>query len=1819
LATNAKELDDRRTWYNDIEVDPARQRVYVTARRSNELLAFSYDDKLIKKIKPEIGAGAIAVFPDGRVAIGNGWKVQVFDSDLNKIADLETPATEYKGYAEGIRDVECDAAGRLYAITGDQTIAFIRWAADLQSAEVIGGADYLRAIVDFPKTSVVAGHPMLIKTTLRGRPEPKQIDTWQAMIRPADGTDLAWRLLPSTWREGILGVVPPADLRGIYDLLVLLGDGPLPLGDRNRVACVQSTIAIVPEGAERSVAVIPATGRRAYVQGEAIALQVVRRYAEPPQGTTAPAANVMLSLDGPGGTIGFGAMTVDRLQAAEIPASVTRRLAPGSYTVTPQSPDHESYALDIEIASSEADSPVQRINYHEMGDASGANFHQLPDQTERIAFSRDYARAMAELGINRETDRVMGSSQWRRDWTPADLAAPGYAPPEYYAIPNGGGWEIEEYFDLATSFGIRIDSMILGHCSGVRFRDFWLRQLDPKLQQAALWRSRFPSFYGFLYNDEMFFGQWVTDWTDSDKDWLKKTAVSKFKDSKNPMADTYMLALRTMYDSFNGAVMKADPRAHRTATPMWQFPAVEGSYPPVIYKDMTETFSHYISEGYHIPWYAAHSANNLKRPGLPVMGVVDWGVGGDRGGYANNAMQILACGAQGIGYQGGNPWEHGQANDEIRTVHTLAKIYGPVFAEFPPANEGAVLYSYQQDVTERRNGIGTPHFERVWGVFGAGLMTGTPLRIICEEDVSAGWLLSDPASSAIVFAGNPNRSQSSEKPLKPRVPMLFLVGQKEKLPDPVNKAIAAYIASGGKVIVDADSAEYPGASQMPVHTHETAKVHGETYAADSAWPMFQPGIEKLADEFGTAVRQYRRFAMDGDDPWVAKTSFDGGAIRYMMLATETSPFPWDAGTMWSMMSACYNGSWQPKMMTLTFPLDKKAVVYDVFDHRLVSPKVQDGTASMSVDLTTWPGRLFAIAPVELGPPQIYTAVNGDTLTYRIEAADRRGRKLAARVPLRIRLVRGERPAEEVYRGTGADGVLAGTMPLPINAKQWTLEATELISGRGAAAALPEHPAIDLAFVGRPDVEINRPDRVRNMLIEARKYGKAGITLVMANEKMLTAEQIAAVKLALRHYAVIVSAESGAPQEVTPGIYVAVGTMKGGPNSLGPMLLPGYQQNLFAQPLSAQVPGPGRGFVDVLFAPRGYEEDCVALVGGDDDGLAKTLTDFGAWLNKTNIEKFIEPAERPAPRLKQTGKPAAVAHVPSLNEMAGVELSDITIAPDRKHLLVTADGWHKNAALILDEGDKASVLEAERVGQARTVASPYVSRDGKLFGASSRTVADFGEGFHLFSPFSPARLPIFAGFGDMPFQSHEFAANDDASIVVAPGTFGVVCWKREDSGAWKEAWAIDYWKQFNSLDWPVANDAERIPQFNAFIPAGADYVIIVFCEFSQQGWVTPENFCTAYVAALNLADGKQRWRFDVPIPKTQLWPKLHTSPDGRRMVLQVQLGGWGRETFTFYALGADGKAMASWDSKAAPSSIAIADRTGRIAETYRNRLLEMRAADGSLIYNVQWPDEPLSLAFAEDGETLFVADSAGNLACLDGAGERSWEMPMGCSVKLAAAGDRLYAAAREGRLLCLTTGGSVRWLLDLNPVLNDGRGMAAVVESAKYDAAAVVRSVRPCNLSPDVPQGENLLAAGKATLKLGGTGGWMSDGKLLIAPDVLTNGKLDDVDTPWLHLDEVFWDACAGRQVYAEIEFPQPADVKAVTVYENPKFKASWPMQGLIQKWNDEQKRYETVLMGVFMGGPVNTYPVDLKGVTKIRYVPWNNYFRNFYTSEIEVR
>src|SRR5262249_51411071 len=267
---------------------------------------------------------------------------------------------------------------------------------------------------------------------------------------------------------------------------------------------------------------------------------------------------------------------------------------------------------------------------------------------------------------------------------------------------------------------------------------------------------------------------------------------------------------------------------------------------------------------------------------------------------------------------------------------------------------------------------------------------------------------------------------------------------------------------------------------------------------------------------------------------------------------------------------------------------------------------------------------------------------------------------------------------------------------------------------------------------------------------------------------------------------------------------------------------------------------------------------------------------------------------------------------------------------------------------------------------------------------------FGQGFHLFE--AGAAPSVFAAFGDVGRANNRFAAAADGIFVIAPGTYGVIGWKR-DGGRWAEAWAIDYWKEFARLDWPVSDVAERVPQFHALIPPGADHAVVLFGELSNNGWVKPEQHGGAWLAAVRLADGRELWRFPVPIPKSLVFPELHASPDGRQLLVQAQVGSWGSETFRFFRV-ADGRALGSWDAKSPPLAVALADHGGLSAVAYQDRLVDVRRTDGKPLYNLTWPANPVSLAFAADGSGLFVADDAGVLTRLDLDGKELWRADLG---------------------------------------------------------------------------------------------------------------------------------------------------------------------------------------------------------------------------------
>lgn len=60
-------------------------------------------------------------------------------------------------------------------------------------------------------------------------------------------------------------------------------------------------------------------------------------------------------------------------------------------------------------------------------------------------------------------------------------------------------------------------------------------------------------------------------------------------------------------------------------------------------------------------------------------------------------------------------------------------------------------------------------------------------------------------------------------------------------------------------------------------------------------------------------------------------------------------------------------------------------------------------------------------------------------------------------------------------------------------------------------------------------------------------------------------------------------------------------------------------------------------------------------------------------------------------------------------------------------------------------------------------------------------------------------------------------------------------------------------------------------------------------------------------------------------------------------------------------------------------------------------------------------------------------------------------------------------------------------------------------------------------------------------------------------------------------------------------------------------------EAVVQVCDEAQQQWKTARFAQMDLKVVQTIPLDLKAVTRLRFVPWSNYYRNFRITEIEVR
>ena len=544
----------------------------------------------------------------------------------------------------------------------------------------------------------------------------------------------------------------------------------------------------------------------------------------------------------------------------------------------------------------------------------------------------------------------------------------------------------------------------------------------------------------------------------------------------------------------------------------------------------------------------------------------------------------------------------------------------------------------------------------------------------------------------------------------------------------------------------------------------------------------------------------------------------------------------------------------------------------------------------------------------------------------------------------------------------------------------------------------------------------------------------------------------------------------------------------------------------------------------------------------------------------------------------------------------VKLTGVVPTVGSKRLLVTAVGGRKNLAVIEDKGDHAEIVRVESAGRG-AVHSAFISSDGERFGAAARDVGVSGQALCVFHAPGEA-TEIFPAFGDSEAEALEFAQSDDGKTVIVPGTYGVVCWRRNERAEWKEAWACDCWSDFSVMDWPSADELLRAPSYSVALTPGDDCAWVrsfgALAGMRTSGGVGIE--------ALELKSGRAICGFTMGVEDACSGFAVARSPDRRNAVMRINHAAHGFRCQCRLML--ERKLHSSWNSTAIPSELVVADKSGSSAAVFYeagHTRVELHDATGKLDWERTWDKQVAALVFSPDGDALFFSNEAGQIQKLDSDGKTICSSTCAAPANLSAKDGRIFAACGDGFVRAFhAENGRLVWTLDCATAMKDAKPAPEV-------ARTVIQASRKSTATPKIPSGQNLLRSGKASLKL--------SEKVLIDAALLTNGKYDDVDTPWLKPE----DAASGRKIFAEIEFAPPTDVHSLSVIESSKYPESWPVESLVQVWNDDKKLWSTAARGVFLIGPVNTYKLNLKSVTRLRYVPWSGYRRNFYTSEIEVR
>ena len=622
--------------------------------------------------------------------------------------------------------------------------------------------------------------------------------------------------------------------------------------------------------------------------------------------------------------------------------------------------------------------------------------------------------------------------------------------------------------------------------------------------------------------------------------------------------------------------------------------------------------------------------------------------------------------------------------------------------------------------------------------------------------------------------------------------------------------------------------------------------------------------------------------------------------------------------------------------------------------------------------------------------------------------------------------------------------------------------------------------------------------------------------------------------------------------------------------------------------------PAAGSAVMVFEPAYLPgaRDAIVIAARDEAGRNAALAKLAelAQVAEPMVEtRLVAPAIRPAP--------AAALDQDSTGAW-GARLTTLKVAGDT--VVVGAAEWGNN--LFLLDASAGKVRSATKAGRFY-VDDLHISQDGSSIGAEAMYPEDANGALELFSregqPVARFMRDGINSHANWNYQSFvvrrdiiSFAMAPDGQTVFSGSNGGLTAFKRDGAVLWRH----DYGKLNVGLDLLRSKWAPRLD----LSPDGQHLA----AALTHEQYPGSDYRGSSTVQLIEAGTGKMLWEKELAPIETPQIAHVKISPDGKTVaVLDIYHG---------LVMLREGQIV----KQRAGAFVRIHwSRDGRMLLA----LLEKDSRTGILALDAKgaplWQYEqasPVIALDAVDGGGVVIADAGRHVTLLSDTGTVVWTAPLEATGNVASTKDAIYACDWHGNVYKLDRGnGKQVWKTNLTD-----RVWRDDIESLPSQPYAGKTFGQPQRRPAEEPAtGLNLAA--QAKLEVGGIKGWFGTGKVQIDAARLTDGKIDDLERPWLNPTEHYKAATWSRYVWIEMTWPKPVTIRSLSIHEDSRHPEAWPYDGCLQVWKDGA--WEDVATSQLMPGPWHNIKLETPlTAERIRYCVTNCLVNNVWTDEIRV-